>query len=330
MSEWNPSPDPSIRTVEFGLPPIDPQRPPAVPPRRRFDLVLMIGGLLALLLVVGGVSFTQGMRVKPDAPETPGIIRTDDNEYLKARREFLADVGREEIKSPEVFIDETAIEAGPKPLATSPVMDDDDFLAEPGTIEVRFPNGEEKRARLEDKSSPAVDGYDERGASNRLDTKTMAPVAKSPSASVTEWTWYDNPEFGVRVPYPQGWGIKQFREGDVLRVTFSGGGNVSIMVEVNRNVPGNPPASAWESMDARFRETYGRKYNSLGIRDATLGGHPAAAWTFDLTRGGTLRKIDVGAVVNNNGYAVLASAPPAIFEDWRKVFQRVIDRIEIG
>ena len=120
---------------------------------------------------------------------------------------------------------------------------------------------------------------------------------------------------------PSGWTRR--RSGQ--RTTWSGPGSAQILVEVASDTAASPRAD-WEKLDRGFRKKYGRRYRSLGIRDTTLAGLPAAVWEFELDSksGRTTRKIDNAVHSRGRGYAVLGSAPAERFEEVRPQIEEAI------
>jgi hypothetical protein len=104
-----------------------------------------------------------------------------------------------------------------------------------------------------------------------------------------------------------------------------------ILVETGKAGAGSP-RQGWEDLDRRLAKKYGNRYRSLGIRETTLAGHPAAVWEFELTgkNGQTQRKVDIAIKVNGRGYAVLGAAPADKFDRVRGDLESAINSFRVN
>src|SRR5690606_16359188 len=129
---------------------------------------------------------------------------------------------------------------------------------------------EEDRSRNEDRSSSRVSSRErERDAEDKDRTFTHS-------------------EKGYRITVPDGFSLRD--EG--RRTIWNGPDDSQLLVETVSSPEGSP-REGWEQLDESLSRKYGSRYRSLGIRETTLAGRPAAVWEFEITEKGgeTIRKI---------------------------------------
>jgi hypothetical protein len=116
---------------------------------------------------------------------------------------------------------------------------------------------------------------------------------------------------GFEITPPPGFSLR--REG--RRTIWQREDGAQILVETGKAGDGSPRVG-WEKLSRDLKKRYGDRYRSLGIREGTLDGKPAAIWEFELTGkdGITRRKIDIGIKHEGRGYAILGSAPKDKFD----------------
>ena len=129
-----------------------------------------------------------------------------------------------------------------------------------------------------------------------------------------------HPRTGYTISPPSGFERRQTGR----RTIWRGPGGAQILVETT-TAPGTSARADWERLDAALAKKYGRNYRSLGIRETELAGRPAAVWEFAISsKRGTTRKIDVAVHAHGRGYAVLAEASAARFDEMRPQLEEAI------
>lgn len=125
---------------------------------------------------------------------------------------------------------------------------------------------------------------------------------------------------------PSDW--KQRQSG--RRSIWQGPRGAQLLVETSDEV-GASPRRDWERLDKALAKKYGERYRSLGIRETTLAGLPAAAWEFELRskNGSTTRKLDIAVHHRGRGYAVMGSAPVESFEEMRPQLESAINSFRL-
>jgi hypothetical protein len=160
-------------------------------------------------------------------------------------------------------------------------------------------------------------------------------LGPEPGPSLPKLEKFTNTQRGYRVRKPVGWSVEYSSYGDpgakYYDVNFRCPDNdVKVMAETGPAGTSSDPLDSWRSMDQSFRKKYGSDYSCIDLRHTTLGEHRAGYWEFVLTRNGKrYRKIDVGTNVGDRGFAVLCQAPPEDFEEYRELFEAVIESFEL-
>ncbi|MDF2439486.1 MAG: eukaryotic-like serine/threonine-protein kinase [Abditibacteriota bacterium] len=133
-----------------------------------------------------------------------------------------------------------------------------------------------------------------------------------------------HPSTGYTISPPAGF----TRQRTGRRTIWRGPGGSQLLVETT-TAPGSSARADWERLSSSLAKKYGRNYRSLGIRDTTLAGRPAAVWEFEISSSrGTTRKIDVALHERGRGYAVLAEAPSTSFDELRPQLEAAISSFQ--
>jgi hypothetical protein len=150
----------------------------------------------------------------------------------------------------------------------------------------------------------------------------QAQSAPSSSSAAT----FTHSEKGYRITPPAGFTLQ--KEG--RRTIWQGPNDAQLLVETTPSPQGSARAG-WERLDKDLARKYGARYRNLGISETTLAGRPAAVWEFEITGedGQTTRKMDIGVHQRGTGYAVLAAAPAASFEELRPQLEQAVRSFEL-
>ncbi len=161
------------------------------------------------------------------------------------------------------------------------------------------------------------------------------PAPPPPSPPPPGLTTFINSDQGYSVGYPTGWRVERstYQDGGTYhRVEFIAPAR-HVRALVDSGPPGNSddPLDSWRYMNGQKAREYGSRYHLISLDYATLGGHRAGYWEFDLDleSGTTVRKIDVGIDLSGQGYAVLCQAPVEDFAAYEDLFQEIIDSFEV-
>jgi hypothetical protein len=112
---------------------------------------------------------------------------------------------------------------------------------------------------------------------------------------------------------------------------WQGPSGAELLVETTSSA-GPSPRADWEKLDKSLARKYGSRYRSLGIRETTLAGLPAAVWEFELESksGATTRKIDVAVHKGGRGYAVMGSAPAGRFDEVKPQIEEALNSFSLS
>lgn len=139
---------------------------------------------------------------------------------------------------------------------------------------------------------------------------------------------YQNGQYGFALTYPAGWKTRSEIKPDRRRIYFEAPqSQVLAFVEVRPRWPGSDPYAVWEKEHQRLTEKDRERYQRISLQRRKLGGEPAAQWVFNLTfdSGLLVRRINVGAWHQGQGYALLCQAPAAEAPKWEKTFRQMMD-----
>ena len=146
---------------------------------------------------------------------------------------------------------------------------------------------------------------------------------------ITEaWEVYEDVEHGFRVEYPRGWKMVSVppssRNNEFLtRIEFlAPEANVKALVECS-HAGGETAMQSWKDQDRRYRLAYKSNYHLLELTPGRLDGVTSAYWHLRWQKPGEpeLEKVDIGAVHNRLGYAVLYQYPPASAAVWQPTME---------
>lgn len=251
-------------------------------------------------------------------PQSPSVA-------LKPLPEKPALDGAEQLPSARVNADEAPadnLSDGDRPAtsdATRTEMPTNELPATDAGESVAAADAPQRDAKdsNDDEASRERFAVTERRRSSKQTRDTEAPAAREASQSSAAFV---HPRSGYAISPPAG--FKRQRTG--RRTIWRGPGGAQLLVETT-TAPGTSARADWERLSAALAKKYGRNYRSLGIRETTLAGRPAAIWEFEISsKRGTTRKIDVAVHERGRGYAVLAEAPASRFDELRPQLEAAI------
>lgn len=143
----------------------------------------------------------------------------------------------------------------------------------------------------------------------------------------------DNHSEGYSILCPEGWGVRNslHDDGARRRTEFvAPDGSAKVAVDTQQAPVGSDPLGDWRAIHNRYQRACGDRYGLVELRRVQLSGQPAARWEFRLERDGERwRKIDVGTHYHARAIAVLVQAREEEFEQFRPLFERIIDSFRL-
>jgi serine/threonine-protein kinase len=159
-------------------------------------------------------------------------------------------------------------------------------------------------------------------------SKGPRPVETTGPPPGLTWSHVDISPMGCSVDCPANWMPRSETrpDGSVRQVFESGQPDLLFLVERSTGWAGSSAMDNWRDMSRRFAKRHGGRYREILIAPEALAGQDGARWEFRLTRedGGTVYKIDVGALSGEDGWAVLCQSPADAVDAWRPHFERII------
>ncbi len=316
---------------------------------------------IAILWLIGRSLLIAFMVTSTPPPEPPPLKVTDVTGLtFKEARQSLAEDGLTEVQAdtrhdatvrkghvlaqaPEAgatvhrgaHVDLT-VSLGPRPQQTVPDTtglsrtDAEAMLADAG-FSVRV-SGQEYSSQYD--SGQVITQEPPAGSTRQPEAEVSLIISRGPQPSLPQLETFTNAKRGYRIKKPVGWSIEHssYGQGEKYYDTnfLFPHDDVKVMAETGPAGSSSDPLDSWRALDRQFRQKYGADYSCLELKHTTLGGHRAGYWEFVLTRNGKCyRKIDVGTNVGKRGFAVLCQAPPDRFEDYRELFETMIESFEL-
>jgi hypothetical protein len=184
------------------------------------------------------------------------------------------------------------------------------------------------------------------GISHIVTPFAMSPIIQTVVAQVDQaFKTYDNPKFGLTVPYPPTWSVDELRKDPATASNNSivaifkspaEGQNDKYLENVIVNVQG--PRSGIKSLE-QYTQNSVKAFNNMNdtikitqSRSDTLAGLPAhkLEYTSSAFKGLNLKKMQVFTVVNNNtAYVVTYSAEDSQYDKNLPAIEKMIKSIKI-
>lgn len=303
------------------------------PPRRRIRRRMLPTGTLVGLAMVGGafivlalsalfkhvVPRAQTRSLPPPLSTGPRIAEApaEDSQGLTPQEE--ADAARraqaDELNSRR---DRTTEESSSS--SSGVIVDNNSGFASPDEETTNEPVTHDS----EDASGTASSREERRTESESRDEGDEPDTDRDRNATSTNSSGsnrFEHDRTGYRIKPPSGFSLQKTGR----RTVWRGPRGSQLLVETSGS-PGASPRADWEQLDKALSKKYGSRYRSLGIRETTLAGRPAAVWEFEI---GDTRKVDVAVHHKGTGYAVLAEAPSEEFENMRPQLESAIRSFEL-
>ena len=281
-------------------------------PKQKAPLPVVVGlAMIAGAICVIGASLGIRRMMQPLKPVLPNSAT-------------LPSGGTVVMEQPELVIKEpTAVPSGgssvvtpnagvPEPTEAIPLEEAEELPPEP---------------KPASRDSSRTEGRDDSRDEKRDEEKKEERKEKKPEETADVYPPSDSHRGrGYEITPPPGFRLRQSGR----RTIWQRDDGTQILVETGKAGAGSPRAG-WERLDRDLAKRYGDRYRSLGIREGTLGGHPAAIWEFELTGkdGITRRKIDIGIKVGGRGYAVLGAAPKEKFSDVKRDIESAVGSFHV-